>query len=474
MRAGSTMPVQRALGEAEVPPRPRQRGRSRSRSGSPAALPYKAGGGSFCVVVEERQRSDGRRTSVRMRWWDTQRGNWRLRSLEREASSLFAGKHRDRTGNLRPEVVRWAIDQGEIRALELATGARGQVDEATKLLTLSEGLELTFDAWRGAYPPPLNLHARTVRSEVKRAIGILGENRTWASIKSADLRDVWRQRIKTLVAEGKTGCRGAENTVSRFLTVAAWLRDEELLDPDACMPPGKWRDKLRGDWRTMTGSDRNPEPSRPRYTKDEARRILEAAREVDPRFDLALELGAQARLGQVIRCRRSDLNLEARTLTVGTAGKKKGVLVELTDREYDAVTYALNEGYLRNLEAGEVDYRLFPQGQLSGGRKGNDPVAVERHLAVKPVDRRSLLTWLHAAEEKAGVESVPGRANYGLRRLMLDAAVEGGLDPEAVQEFGGWTDSDTPNRVYRDKVRKEAARRARDARARIKGDVVQA
>ena len=68
----------------------------------------------------------------------------------------------------------------------------------------------------------------------------------------------------------------------------------------------------------------------------------------------------------------------------------------------------------------------------------------------------------------------PGRANYGLRRLMLDAVVDDGLDPEAVQEFGGWTDSDTPNRVYRDKVRKEAGLRARDARARIKGDVVQA
>lgn len=175
-----------------------------------------------------------------------------------------------------------------------------------------------------------------------------------------------------------------------------------------------------------------------------------------------------------IRCRRSDLDLEARALTVATAGKKKGVLVELTDREFTAATHALTVGYLRNLEAGGDDYPLFPQGQLSGGRKGDDPVAVERHRAAKPVNRRSLLTWLHAAEDKAGVEAVSGRANYGLRRLMLDAAVEGGLDPEAVQELGGWTDSDTPNRVYRNKVRKEAALRARDARARIKGEVAEA
>jgi hypothetical protein len=43
-----------------------------------------------------------------------------------------------------------------------------------------------------------------------------------------------------------------------------------------------------------------------------------------------MALGAELRLGQVIRCRRPDLSLEHATLTVRGKGHKKGAVEHLT------------------------------------------------------------------------------------------------------------------------------------------------
>lgn len=90
---------------------------------------------------------------------------------------------------------------------------------------------------------------------------------------------------------------------------------------------------LERDWRELAGpgapdSDRDP---RPRYTAGEMARLLAALDGADPRLRLALALGLELRLGQVVRHgRRSGLDLSptgawglGRVKIVG-AGRKRG------------------------------------------------------------------------------------------------------------------------------------------------------
>ena len=274
------------------------------------------------------------------------------------------------------------------------------------------------------------------------------------------------------------GMRGAEVTVARVFTVARWLRDEEsslgepLIPAHACIPPKQWKQELRDDWAKLRGEDRQPEPHRPRHTADEMRSIIAAADAVDPRFALLMALGAELRLGVVCRAWRSDLMLEEGTFTVRAYGKKRGAIVKLTEGQI-VECYAALSGYLAELERAGGDYRLFPSGQLPGGRSGS-PHAVERHRHVRPIGRRRILAWFHAAERAANVASVPGRGAYGLRRAAVDAAKALGISREALKEHGGWADTQIPDRIYADQGAEFARDAARAVRARIRGEENQA
>jgi integrase len=188
---------------------------------------------------------------------------------------------------------------------------------------------------------------------------------------------LWRRRHAELTDKGDVGARGAEVTVSRLLTIAEWLRSEELIDELACRP---WKDG-KAKMREEAGA---PDPQRPRHTLAEARAILAAGEQVDPRFGLALLLGAELRGGQVLRGRRSDLDLEANTFRVRGRGKKQGTIVHLTKGQRAAVDRALG-GYLSLLEAAAIDYTLFPAGKLvgrtaEGGQGGGSaPASREGH-----------------------------------------------------------------------------------------------
>lgn len=96
--------------------------------------------------------------------------------------------------------------------------------------------------------------------------------------------------------------------------------------------------------------------------------------EVDPRIALAIELGAEARLGQVTRLMRSDVDLDAAgafglgRIVVHGAGKKLGVTRDLTPEERAAIDRAL-VGYLKTLEDAyqpglRTDYPIFTSGRL--------------------------------------------------------------------------------------------------------------
>lgn len=205
-------------------------------------------------------------------------------------------------------------------------------------------------------------------------------------------------------------------------------------------------------------------------------------------------LGAELRGGQVIRARRSDLDLEVDTVKVRGRGRKRGTVVKLTRGQRGAVDRAL-AGYLAPLEGKALDYPLFPAGKLVGRKAiGGDVVRTDAETAsgvrrrghqvivteplraqlaqseAKPLNRSTLDGWFMEAEAIAGVAHVKGRSWYGLRRVFLDAATDEGLSREGLQEHGGWADNQVPDQIYRDKEREKARTEARDVRARNRGE----
>lgn len=419
---------------------------------------YSVGTVPYKVTAYERASQDG---VVYLRWRARTAGgarNWRNKSLKL--------KVRDRAGRIDREREKQIQEEANRQLARLLGGLPKEV--VAVRLTLSEGWAKISDRKTGKYPTNTP-HRREVERAMRYTMAVWGPDRPWDSIKKRDLRELWRRRIEELSAVGERGLRGAEVTIARLVGVAGWLRDEEHIPATACVPSRHWKRELADDWRTITEARGDYEPARPRHSLDEMRKILSFADEVDPRFGLVVELGAELRLGQVVRAMRSDLDLKESTLTVHSKGHKRGVVVMLTEAQARAVGEEMAIGYLRLLERAGGDYPLFPSGQLPGGRSG-DPRAEERHRSVKPVNRRTLQEWFKAAEELAGVPHVPGRSAYGLRRAAVDAAKDEGISREGLKEHGGWRDSQMPDQVYADQQSEKAREEARDVRAKIRGE----
>jgi integrase len=169
-----------------------------------------------------------------------------------------------------------------------------------------------------------------------------------------------------------------------------------------------------------------------------------------------LQLGAELRLGQVRTLARSDVEFstEGWLVTVPSHGRKRGVRLYLTPEQNKVLDEAL-AGYLAEYERdmqGDLieDYYLFP------GRDG------------MPISRSWVRQWFREAEKIAGIKHVKGRGAYGLRRAGVDGAKQHGADRDALKEFGGWTDTQMPDRVYADAEQEAAGKRARDIRRKVR------
>lgn len=411
------------------------------------------------TVYEEPQRN----RTLYLRWRAD--GNWRRKSLRRALPRLANG---------RPDgdVVAWAMRQADAHYQSLRDGTTSPTEQRLlRPLTIAEGLVRVLDPATGRYPVP-SANRREVESAIHFAATVWGKDRAWDTIRRADLRNLWRRRIRDLRDRGEIGHRGAEITVARVLTVAAWLRAEELVAPGACVASREWKTELRSDWRALAGETRDPEPRRPRHTVTQMVSLLGRAWDVDPRFGLLLALGAELRLGQVVRCRRSDLDLETKTLNVPSSGKKRGVIQKLTPGQLASVRRAL-DGYLAELEKALPDYPLFPQGQMPGGRSGQPVADPERHGTAAPLDRGTLRDWFRRTEELAGVPHMPRRGAYGVRRLAVDEYKKLGISREGLMAAGGWSDSQVPDAIYADQEAVYAADEAANLRAKMRGEASQ-
>lgn len=360
--------------------------------------------------------------------------------------------------------------------------------------TIGETAALIIDPGAGKYP-----HDSPNRRELLRALRFAaltwGADRPWDTIEEADWLRLLRARLEDLLARNCAGVRSTEITVSRLVTAVGWLRSAKHIARDAAPWPKDWKAEIVKHWKGLKQSVRDPQPQRLRHTPEEARAILRAST-FDPRFDLLMWCGMELRLGQVCRCRRSDLTLppvdwtepvdpendptDYGTLVVVGAGKKGGTTVDLTRGQRQAIMRALAEGgYLHELEMRHRqdggDYLLFPSGYVVGrvGRTRGKKTTLRLGSSAR-YDRHVSSAWVRGAfrtaEKIAGVAHVKGRGAYGLRRVSVDVGSAAKLSPAALQSLGGWTDIKIPETVYREQGNRAGRREARSVRALLRGE----
>ena len=241
-------------------------------------------------------------------------------------------------------------------------------------LTLAEGIERAFDPLEGVYPLQTR-HALEGRKLASRGAAILGRDMTWAELTPGKIQSL--VRVLARDSEQGRGARTAEYMCDMLYTVAAWLRQEELIPDTAALPKRNWKVRLKQEWKALTGVE--VEPKRPRHTVEEVSAIFRALPGADPRLRLLVELAAELRAGQAVRARRSDLDLEpvggfglGRFVVHGN-GKKHGEVVDLHPELRALVDETLATGYLSDAEIAyrweEIpDYYLFPAGRLRRGK----------------------------------------------------------------------------------------------------------
>lgn len=387
-------------------------------------------------------------------------GEWVRRSLG------FTLK-RDTKGRVLKDDERRAQKAADEQYSRLITGT-ALPKSSLVLLTLAEGWTLACDAERGKWNTKTP-HRDEIERYMARAKSILGASTAWNAIGRGDIRRLWRAELKRARALGKTGVRSAELIVSRFFTVAAWLRDEQAIASDACLP---WR-AMRAEFAKDAGTYA---PKRLRYSLEQYRAMLANAHQVDERWHLLLDIGAEYRLGQVVRVKRSHVDTERGGVRIVGAGNKRGTVIQLTAAQLEHVRQALQSGYLAGLErarvAGDVaDFAIFPGGHLP--RAFGALTTTAAHATRKPLDSTVLRAWLRENERVCDIAHQRGRGWYGLRRAAVDAAKAAGISREGLQQSGGWTDAQVPDRIYADQEQDYARTEAAKVRAAIRGETPQ-
>lgn len=415
-----------------------------------------------------------RKRVIYLRWRAQQ--NWKYESL---GFRLYDAAGKRLKGRALKAVTDEATARAKAKHHELIAGVPVAIAEPLTPLRIGEAWAKVSDKDTGLYPIESD-HRRCVQRALEAAVIAWGHDTPWSLIGMAEITKLGRHRVAQLRAKAKVGFRGAEETVSRVLTVAQWLRDHELIPRDACLASKRWKEELRAYWMQATNAASEPEPRRPRYTLAEMLAILAAAPDVDPRLDLALALGAELRLGQVVRLWRSGVDLtgsEYGQFRVQTSRKKRSPLVLLTAGQRAALDTAL-AGYLRLYEAryqaSGDDYPLFPAGRLVRHKFDGMPTAVPATASANDrvvcTDTRTLRDWFEAAEDKAEVTHLTGRGWYGMRRRAVDEFKRLGGSKDALKAHGGWTDTTVPDMIYADQEADAPRREAREIRARIRGE----
>lgn len=382
---------------------------------------------------------------------------------------------RDEKGRIVPELEIEAQRLTVLRHQRILAGL--SADVTTGPLTMAGGFRLVLDRKTGKYPTDTRW-----RGNVERArdviLRVLESDLLWSEVRHAHYRKLWREMAREFQKDGRHGHRQAEITCGVLQSTARWLQQEEHIEPGAGDPASGWRARMKEDWEEIVGSVKAP--AKPRYSPDELVKLWAALPHADPRLALGMEIGAELRLGQVPRSKRSDVGPSpCGRWTIGSVlvhgrGKKFGELVILTGDQRRHLTRALTSGYLAELErafrAGEIkDYSLMPGGRLRGfdDRRGEKVQCVPVERANTAIGLTGLRKQWQQLEELAGVEHVDGRAWYGVRRIQADRAEDVETDARVLNRLGAWKRTST-REGYQEQGRPEIGAKAAEARKRIR------
>ena len=459
---------------------------------------YSYGARPFTVNAYERPE---RGHQVWIRWTNAQKSG----REKRDKLPLGLRVRNLRLGKLDAQLVKAAERAVQQFQAKLLTGVQqsaqpvattASLTAKAPCLTLREGFDIALHPTEGKYPATSTRRYDQMLKYRERLFGaadgappLIDPSLSWAALEAKHTRAMWRRMAaRYLETEGREfGLRAAEGIIDALYSVASWLREEDHIPCDAAHPPHNWRKRLKEEWAQRTG-ERHTRPNRPRHSEEEYRQIFAALSDprVDPRIRLAIELAAECRTGQVLRCTRTMLTLTDIAATeyesappgalgqieIAGAGKKHGEVVMFTPEQRRAVDDAL-AGYLANYEAawlaGELkDYYLFPGSRMrildEAGRRWTRRV----RAGAKPLSRDGARAAFQELERIARVPYVRGRGWYGLRRIAADMAETETTDDRVKDRLGGWKDSETRKQIYQDRETDRLRVEAASVRRRIR------
>ncbi len=344
-------------------------------------------------------------------------------------------------GRIDPDAEAEAMRAARERSVELHYGRLKNVTEPARL-TVGIAFELFTDPVRGAMPKSQSAKGMYLRL-LRRFRSYVGPDRPWAKVVPADVRALIRQMRDV---EGNP--TEAWSLVKVLRRMWRWL--EEDAGFEGIRNPTKGI-KLKAD--TVGSAYR---ARKPRFTPDEARRMIETRHDprLDPRWALFVALmDDSGRRGvQIRRLMRSDLNRDLPADVPqeaapygwlwfqGTKGQA-GVPHFLTEFEHRELQLAFAT-WLAPLEDEWTeqgkDYPLIP-GETYPVGGAFTPDRVGSRI---PISYETTKLWLRQAQEVAGVPHVTGRGLHGIRRTWVDIT-RAGLGIEGAQFEGGWSSRET-------------------------------
>lgn len=417
--------------------------RGRGRGPAPGEWQYTVGEAPHQLTAYERT---DRGLAVYTRLWDG-RAYTKRRAL--------CGPIRDKQGRVIPEREIEAQKLTVRRQAEIAAGAEPEEQEGG-LLTVAGGFRRLLNRKHGKYPSDTP-HRREVERASRLIRQVLGDDLLWERIRHRDYRTLWRHMAREHAADSAAyGLRTAEVVCGVLQSASRWLQQEGLVEPGDALPAPGWKGTLREEWEQITSAPAK-RPEKPRYSDAESRALWRALPQADPRLVIAAEIGAELRLGQVLRVRRSDVlpspcgRWRIGMVVVHGRGKKHGETIVLTRAQRHALTRAMLWGVLSLAEAAYragtlSDYYLIAGGRLHAAtdHRGRRVLRIRAETAHAHLHRRALARQWRELEEMAKVDHVDGRLWYGMRRLQADRveALEG-VQARVKNRMGGWTKTST-------------------------------
>jgi hypothetical protein len=381
----------------------------------------------------------------------------------------LCGPIRDERGRLVPELENAAREAAQARWRAAESGVE---EVPTGPLSLSTAFRLLLHSEDGKFAAG-SRWTRDVKLYSARILDIIGDPPV-SEIRHAHYRKLWRA-LAELHRRGKAGgVPTADKIVGVLRSMIVWLQQEGHLEPGTGLPAPKWKSIMRDEFVEILRAPL-PRVRKPRYTPEESALIWQAlpSPEVDPRLRLAAEIGAELRLGQVPRSRRTDVHPHGihalGAVEVHGRGKKHGELVVLTDDQRAALADAMTTGYLRQLEAayqaGQIkDYHLIPGSRL---RTVDGVLTSPVERAGVAWGKTGLVKAWRVLERVAGVPHVEGRLWYGLRRRASDDAEDVTSDARVLNKLGAWKHTST-REGYQEEGRTDIAEQAASVRATIR------